>query len=31
VECSKDPAAPGIVGIDTGHGSTSSRGALHCD
>jgi general secretion pathway protein G len=31
VECSKDPAAPGIVGIDTGHGGTSTAGPLHCD
>ncbi len=31
VECSKDPASPGIVGIDSAYGNTSNTGTLHCD
>jgi general secretion pathway protein G len=31
VECSNDPAAPGIVGINLGYRPATSQGAAHCD
>jgi general secretion pathway protein G len=31
VKCSKDPASPGIVGIESAHSSTSNTGTPHCD
>jgi general secretion pathway protein G len=31
VECSSDPAAPGIVNISSGSASATSKGTAHCD